>query len=142
MDDVIVIRNVIEEDGWRVLQVMSNSPINAAFPADAVLDKTVDNGVHHLSVREPVRGAVDIYFEGLPIQYRQMVVWNFSGCKSVRDAIGQAATEFERQFGTKAIYGFMKKLPRGVDNGQEVESLELFEAEWMLNMCVAVGCSE
>lgn len=64
---------------------------------------------------------------------------------SVRQALHEAAREFERSFGGRPMYGFIRKLPRGAEHGMEVPlgdgigDLMLLEAEWMLERCVAVG---
>ena len=67
MSELVVVQNEIEQDGWRRLHVMANAPIDLAVPKDARVEKSVEAGVHHLLMREPVRGAVDVYFEGLPM---------------------------------------------------------------------------
>ena len=138
MSELIVLENVVDQDGWRRLHVMANAPIDLAVPADAQVERTVEAGVHHLFVREPVQGVVDIYFEGLPMGFRRMVLWNLHGYSNAREAILDAAREFERLFGSQPVYGFMKRLPSGVENGQEIGALFLFEAEWVPRKCVAV----
>ena len=136
---MIVIENVIEQDGWRRLHMMANSPIKLKIPADAQVEKTMDAGVHHLIMREPVRSVVDFYLEGLPMGFRRLVLWSLHGYSNAKEAIFDASKEFDRLFGSMPLYGFMKKLPNGVENGQEIGSLNLFEAEWMVSKCVAVG---
>ena len=138
MSELIVLENVVEQDGWRRLHVMANAPIDLAGPKDAQVERTVEAGVHHLVMREPVRGVVDFYLEGSPMGFRRMVLWNFLGYSNAREAILDAARGFERLFGSQPVYGFMKRLPSGVENGQEIGSLYLFEAEWMMSKCVAV----
>ena len=139
MNGTIVIEDLIEQDAWRRRHLLGNSPFEVSPSAGAEIQQWVEAGAHHLRIREPVRGAVDFYFEGLPIRFRRLVLWSLHGYTSIREAILDAAGEYERLFGGQPQFCYMKKLPRGVEIGQEVGSVLLFEAEWMPGRSVAVG---
>jgi hypothetical protein len=66
-------------------------------------------------------------------------MWNLSLSKSVTAGIREANKTFEDVFLMRANYAYVRKLPRGVENGVEVGNLILFEADWMARKCVAVG---
>lgn len=80
-------------------------------------------------------------------KFRRLVVCPLEGRVSVRAALQEAAREFERLFGGRPQFGFMRKMPKSAVSDQllagsgvvEVGDLMLLEAEWMLERCVAVG---
>jgi hypothetical protein len=57
----------------------------------------------------------------------------------MRFAIYDAAQEFKRLFCRWPGYAFTRKLPRGIENGVEVGTVLLFEADWALGGAVMVG---
>lgn len=136
---MIVVEDLIEQDAWRRRHLLGNCPFEVIPSAGAEIDQWMEAGAHHLRIREPVRGAVDFYFEGLPIRFRRLVLWSLHGYSSIREAILDAAKEYERLFAGEPLYCYMKRLPSGIENGQEVGSVILFEADWMPGKSVAVG---
>jgi hypothetical protein len=87
---------------------------------------------------QPYCGPADIKCEGWP-KAKRFVLWNLTTVDSVTMALFEAARRYEEVFGVRAEFAFIRKLPRGVDNGAQVGDLMLFEAEWMAAKCVAVG---
>lgn len=83
------------------------------------------------------RGFAEVKAEEWP-QAKRMVVWSFEGCKSVTDALGQAAQYFEEKMGECPRFGFVRKMP-GEDAFRDVGPLMVMEAEWMVEGAVAVG---
>lgn len=96
---------------------------------------------------------VDFECEGW-VKFRRLVVCPLEGRVSVRAALQEAAREFERLFGGRAGYGFIRKMPVavgrgmweegigewGVDSGVVlVGDLVVLEVDWILERCVAVG---
>ena len=88
-------------------------------------------------------------------KFRRLVVCPLDGRVSVRAALQEAAREFERLFGGRAGYGFIRKMPVavgrgmweegigewGVDSGVVlVGDMVVLEVDWILERCVAVGC--
>ena len=145
MDEVIVVENVIGMDGMRRLHVMGNAPPPAPPQISPkhgeYLERgeiSVEAGVYHLRVCEPVRGVVDFHCEGWP-KFRRLVVWSLEGCPSVTSALQEAGREFERCFGGRPQFAFVRKLPEAAEYGKVVGDLILLEADWMLVRCVAVG---
>lgn len=139
--EFIMLENFINADGLRVAHLMSNTP-----PSDLPQIKEQfgegeikrENGVWHFRSSAPVRGLVEIKCEGW-VMPKMFVAWSLQGCASVTAALRDAAICFERSFGFRAGYAFMRTLPRGVESGVEVDDLMLFDAEWMIGKCVAVG---
>ena len=144
MDDVIELENLFDDDGFRVVHLMSNAVLNfdalKAYhaPADAMFDVRKEAGVHHLRAKWLLCGPLVIKAEGWP-QPKRFLVWNLSLAGSVKIALFEANRKYEDLFSKRAEYAFIRKLPRGVENGVEVGNLMLFEAEWMVRKCVAVG---
>lgn len=57
----------------------------------------------------------------------------------VSEKIKDAALEYLQQFHDLPGFAFVSKMPRGVENGVEVDGVMLFEAEWMPPKLVMVG---
>ena len=144
MADVIVVEDIVTMDCRRVIHLMSNSELTADMLAvygapDGTGAQVVrEAGVCHLRAEWPLKGPLEMRGEGWPVS-KAMVVWSFEGCANVTEALMHASNSFVHLFGNKPAYGFVKSLPRGVENGREVGPLMVFEAEWMLEKCAAVG---
>ena len=85
-----------------------------------------------------VRGAVDVLCEGWRVP-KTFVMRGFAGCASVSEAVRDATQMYLKLYKDYPRYAFLKTLPKNVENGVEVDSVMLFEAEWMAAQCVAVG---
>lgn len=138
MEEVIVVEDVVSKDCVRRLHLMSNAPIEMSLPAEATVEQTQEAGVYHLRAEWPFQGALSIEAEGWP-KAKRMVAWSFEGCINVTEALMHASVFYEQAFGCKPQYGFLRRLPNGVENGRETGPLLVFEAEWMLEKCAAVG---
>lgn len=143
-NDVIEIENIITKDCRRVIHLMSNRELTedalASFgaPAGIQAQVTKELGAWHLRAEWPYRGAIRIEAEGWP-QVKVMVAWSFAGCANVTDALMQATSWYEGAFSQTPRYGFVRSMPRGVEEGREVGPLMVFAAEWMMEKCVVVG---
>jgi len=158
MDDVIVLENRFCDDGMCAVHLMSNLELSADLarkygaPAGAKVEVKTEAGAFHLVASWPVQGLVSIHCEGWPVP-KTMVVWNMGLCDSVKRALYEAAMEYEKLLLDRPQYAFIRKLPKGVENGTPIplrvlppneehhlgeEELLLFEAEWMVHKCVAV----
>lgn len=143
--DVIVVEDVLTAQCMRRLHLMANEEIpfstlsSFSTPTTARIEWGEVAGSHWLKAEWIYRGVWDVDAACAEGKFRRLVVWNLEGCASVKVALYEAAHEFERLFGGRAQFGFMKKLPRGAEHGMDVGDLTLLEAEWMLERCVAVG---
>ncbi len=136
-NDVVVVENYVDHQCIRHLHLMSNTPI--PNPSPKMGEGRLEAGVWHYRAEYPYRGVLDVECVGNHKKFRRLVVHSLEGCGSVRDAIHAAFTFFWATFGFQPGYVFMKKLPNGVENGQDFEEMVLLEADWMLERCVAVG---
>lgn len=143
--DVIVVEDRVDMQCVRHIHLMSNTMIADEalwmYGVDFVNWKAaLETGVWNYRAVQPYRGVIDIPAACKEGKVRRLVVWNLEGCLSVTMALYDAAHEYERLFGGRAEFGFMKKLPKAAEHGMELGDLILLEAEWMLERCVAVGC--
>lgn len=142
MNDHVILEDVILPNGTRRLHVMSNTDphdgIHNMFGEMAGEQATVtqEMGVWHIRAEYRYQGVLDVHAEGWP-KFRRLVVWPIT--ETMRFAIYDAAKEFMRLFGRWPGFAFTKKLPRGIENGIEVGTVSLFEAEWALGNSVMVG---
>lgn len=157
LGEVIVVEDRVDGQCVRHVHLMSNAPAPHMAPDGRNLggEWVKEAGVWHLRASHPFRGALDVHGVCAAGKFRRLVVWSLTpprpspngsprsqfgeGVYTVREALHDAAHEFERLFGGRAQFGFMRKLPRGAEHGMDVGDLTLFEAEWMLERCVAVG---
>jgi hypothetical protein len=85
------------------------------------------------------RGMISLELEGRPAK-QQAALWSLFGYQNMRTAIADAVNYFNEQSPLASEFVFVVKLPKGIDNGHEVDHVMLFEAEWMVNGFVLV-CS-
>jgi hypothetical protein len=146
MEEVIEVENVVTRDCRRVIHLMSNGDFEEETLAsygllklgeEAKVNATFESGVHHLRVEWAYQGPLALTVEGWK-QAKTMVAWSFEGCMNVTEALMHASNMFVGLFGQKPAYGFVRRLPSGVENGRETGPLMVFEAEWMLERAVAV----
>lgn len=141
MDEIIEIVNQVDGQCMRHLHLMSNREFDrASMTHYAAVNGVVtrEAGVWHLRAIHPFRGVMDVNAEGW-VKMRRLVMWSLDGYPTVKVALHAAAAEFERVFHGRAMYGFVRRLPRGAEHGMDVEDLTLLEADWMLERAVAVG---
>ncbi len=162
MAEVIEIENIVTRDCRRVIHLMSNRELTvedlAAFApqphplphppfghppqmstfGEGKVEIVQEAGVWHLRAEWPFRGALHLHAEGWP-QVKTMVAWPFAGCVNMIEAFMQASVYFEDAFRQKPRFGFVRKLPSGVEHGREVGPLMVFEADWALDKAVVVG---
>ncbi len=136
-NDVVIVENYVDHQCIRHLHLMANSSIALPFLEKGII--TQETGAWHLRVEYPYRGVLDVEAACKHGKFRRLVVWSLEGCGSVRAAIDQAEVYFWTLFRFRPAYGFMKRLPNGAENGQDLDGLILLEADWMLGKCVAVG---
>lgn len=144
MNEIIELENVVNDEGVCVLHLMSNNELDAELlkqynaPVDARFEIKKEIGAYHLRASWPMRGPLNIQCEGWPVP-RMFVMWNLTGCESVTMAIHDAVNCYQDIFNNDPLFVFIRHMPRNVENGVEVCGLLLFEADWMVRKCVAVG---
>ena len=140
-EELILIEDRVDEKCVRHVHVMSNvEPAcgQIPFPVERGC-VTREAGVWHYRAEYPYRGALDVACVNSDKNFRRLVVWSLDGYPSVKAALKDAWSEFCRLFGGEPAFAFMRNLPRGVEPGTEIGTMMLFDAEWMLERCVAVG---
>jgi hypothetical protein len=143
MDELIELENTVSADGMRVLHLISNLEISLDdlksydLPADANVEIKKEVGAFHVRASYPIHGLLRMESDGWPAA-KHLVVWHFSLCESISKAIHKAAERYLELFGDVPQYAFIRRLPRGIDNGTQVGDVVLLEAEWMISKCVAV----
>lgn len=160
MGEVIELLNYVDGQCLRHLHLMSNIEFDSTYMNQySAMNGVVtrEAGVWHLRAMHPYRGVIDIPAACVEGKARRLVAWSLTGCASVTRALYDATHEFERLFGGRAEFGFMKRLPKAAEHGTPIalralppnsestnlgedHELILLEAEWMLERCVAVGC--
>ncbi len=144
MENVIVLEDIVSGDGTRIIHLMSNFELTLddlkiyVAPIDAHVEIKKEIGVYHLRASWPMRGPLEVCCAGWPVPMI-FVVWNLAGCESVTTAIRSAAQHYQDIFGERPGYAYMRTMPKGREPGVEVDDLMLFDAEWMVSKCVAVG---
>ena len=153
--DVMVIENYVDAQCRRHLHLMSNYFVDrpSASAEGGVLKN--ESGVWHYRAVYPYRGILDVACVENDKKFRRLVVWSLTppptppqmrkstefgeGRWTVRQAISEAESYFWSMFRFRPGFVFMRRLPNGVDIGQDVDGMILFDADWMLDRCVAVG---
>lgn len=145
MDEIIVVEKRVDEQGIMRLHLMSNAPIADPSPKsfgfmgrEPKIERQIETGAYHLRVEWPFSGPAVMKCEGWPVP-KIFVVWNLDLGESVTRVLYEAANQYQDIFGVRPGFAFIRKMPRGIESGKDVGDLTLFEAEWMVRKCVAVG---
>lgn len=157
MAEVIVVEDRLDVQCVRHLHLMANEVIGRnvlrpyGIPATtAKIERGEVAGSHFVRAEWMYHGVWDVNAACAEGKFRRLVVWNLEGYEHVREAVNHAAIYFHALFGGVPQFGFLRKLPKGIENGREVAltlpspegrgaSVMLLEAEWMLERSVAVG---
>src|SRR5574342_28770 len=150
-----MVLNEVSVDGMRLVKVISDRVVSEACLRSVVPGaakgfaevKCWDTAALNLfygEVRGPVREVVRLKVPGdgrmssARTRERRLVAWRFMEGEGYRvsEVIGHLAEWFFVQTHHKPGYAFMRKLPKGVECGEEVEGVILMEAEWALERCV------
>jgi len=152
-----IVANQLSADGMKFVKVVSDREVPEAFMRKFVHGPTLDYAVvkcypttalslFYGEVTFPVRGVVDVKLEGME-RARRLAVWRLMSQDgfTVSQVIHFLAGWFFTQTHHRPQYAFMRKLPASVESGCEVpqgdgiEDVMLFQAEWALEKCVMVG---
>ena len=137
-DSMIIVSDIVTEDGMRQLHVMSNEPIRMSLPNEATVQQTQEAGAYHLLAEWPFFGMLDIWPRDWP-KPRRFYVWRLLDGQKVSDAVRTAAEVFEQATGWAPKYAFARPFPHRADWGQDVHGCILLEATWLPKNCIAVG---
>lgn len=85
-----------------------------------------------------VDGAMNVRCEGWVVA-KVFVFRKLSQGDRVSVKATEAAEEYLRLYRDYPRFAYVRTMPRGVDDGVEVDGMMLFAAEWMPPRCVAVG---
>ena len=134
-----ILVNEVMVDGFRRVVVgcdgLSPLAVVPRYCVDRAEVEVVPGAAGQFEVRWPVLGPVDFGGEGYRLRY--FMVHRVYGV-GVRDCVRLAVDGWRVGTREDALYGYVRQLPRGVENGFEVDGVMLFEADWMLRDCVAV----
>src|SRR5690349_23268823 len=118
----------------RRVKVVSDSPIDAGSlpvvtPAGTSMNTWSDDllGLHYLEASWPCREAISIRCEGWPCA-REMVLWKLAPGERVSEVLTKMEGLFGERFRTFPDYAFMRRLPKTVDHGFEVDDVTFCEA--------------
>ena len=139
-----ILVNELRPDGMRRVKVVCDDPHPLPFPLkggrELELHEWDDEalGLHYVEATWPCMGVVDVQLEGMP-KFRRLVVWKFMPGERVSEVIRCVADWYFVQTHQRPGYAFLRSLPSGAENGQEVEGVMLMQAEWALPGCVMIG---
>ena len=144
-----MVQNDISEDGMRRVRMVSDQVIDPAsieftppLPKGAgVSSRAWSDDVLHLHYAEwtwACMGFVDFHFEAMP-KFRRLFVWKFLPGERVSEVIRFVSDWYFMQTHHRPQYAWMKKLPKGIEWGTEVEGCSILEADWALPGCVLIG---
>jgi hypothetical protein len=155
-----LLSNTVSPDGMRCVKIVSDKPLTEArmlrFVPGAALEfaqvkvtPTAALSLFHGEVTYPCRGVLRFQYQVPSTKFqvpdaereRHLVVWRMMPEEGYRvsEIVEILADWYFVKTHRRAGYGFMRKLPAGVEVGTEVEGITLFEAEWALEKCVMVG---
>lgn len=139
-----VLEDLITLDGARRLKVVSDRRLTDLSVPDYAKDcknvrtwQDADLGLHYLEMTYPYRGPAEVLLECWP-KKRRMVIWALLG-QRVSRAMQEAAIMYASTFARWPGYAFIRKLPRKVENGVEVDGVMLLQTEWALPGVLMVG---
>jgi len=145
INDVVVLENQLDDEGfWRV-HLMAKSEIEFdalefSAPVETEVRMATETDGYHLYASWPMRAPIIVRCEGWPAP-KVFMMWNMAGCGSVTEAVRQAVNKYVQMFGRRPGFAFLRALPNGVEPGVEIDGVMVFDAEWMVRKCVAVGWS-
>jgi hypothetical protein len=142
-----VLANDVTLEGMRRVKVVSDEPLEG-ITIDCILPgahlsvwKDELLGLHYLEAIWTCREAIQIQLEGWTCP-REMVLWKLLPGERVSEVLKEMVRLFGARFQSFPDYAFMRKLPKTIENGFEVNDVTLLEAEWVPAGCIAVGKGE
>ncbi len=139
-----ILLNDVTLDGMRRLKVVSDSPIASDLLPVSLPDRQWREwkddalGLHYLEATWPCREVIEIKCEGW-IEARPFMLWKLEPGQTVRTAFALASIEWTVKFNCFPDFVFMRKLPKVIENGFEIDDVTFMEADWVPSGCIAVG---
>lgn len=136
---MIMVKNQVDLDGKHVLHLMSNDGFDGEQYAELKGQGARvmrEDGVWSLVLIRPYRGPLEVELGGKPL-IRRFVVAPIDG--SLKAALEAAGAEYEKLFGRWPEYAWTGSLPRGVEYGELLGRILLFQADWAIRGSVMVG---
>lgn len=135
-----VLANEVTPEGMRFVKVVSDvAPVPFCVPGGAIVSTWSDDalGLYYLVAEWACREAILIKCEGWPSP-RPFVLWKLRKGERVSEALKKMVGTFGGRFKCFPDYAFMKRLPKGVEPGFEVDDVMFCEGEWVPPGCIAV----
>jgi len=139
-----VLVNDVTLEGMRRLKVVSDAcPIVYPVPEGSTVRTWSDDllGLHYLEATWACREAILIQCEGWKIA-RKMVLWKVASGERVSEVLMKMVALFGERYKCFPDYAFMKRMPKGIEHGFDVDDVVFCEAEWVPPGCIAVGKGE
>lgn len=139
-----VLVNDVTLEGMRYVKVVSDmAPVPYCVPAGSIAQTWPDEllGLYYLEFSWPCREAISLQCEGWKCA-REMVLWKLAPGERVSEVLKQMMALFGERFKGFPDYAFMRKLPKTIENGFELDDVMFIEAEWVPQGCIALGKGE
>jgi hypothetical protein len=140
--DILV--NDVTVEGNRRVKAVSDSRIDAdSLPVPIVRSANVHTwsdeslGLHYLEATWQCREAILVRVGEWKCA-RKMVLWKLEPGERVSEALKQAVAAYGQRFKCFPDYAFMRKLPKTIEDGFEVDDVTLLVSSWVPAGCVAV----
>lgn len=142
-----VLVNDVTPEGMRRVRVVCDEPLEgirlsplAFIPEDSQRRGWMDEllGLFYLEATWACREPVRIMLEGQTEGYA-CVLWKLQPGERVSEVLKCTVALFGERFKCFPQYAFMKKLPKGIEIGFEVDDVMFFEASWVPAGCIVVG---
>jgi hypothetical protein len=144
-----ILLNDVMLDGMRRVKIVSDAPLDPYPPALSPFAAQVGKvshrtwsddalGLHYLEAIWPCREAITARLEGWKCP-RKMVLWKMDPGERVSVALGMMIAAFGERFKFFPDFAFMRRLPKAIENGFEVEDVIFIEAAWVPPGCIAVS---
>jgi hypothetical protein len=156
-DEVTVLEDLCSPEGVRRLHVMSGTEIDLSLlmwrvpvPAQDMVQvrewEEAQLGVKHAELRWKAREGVrwQIQVDGKMVEWHG-VLWYIEPGGRISEAVGDAAGRYWVEFECWPQFGWVRRLPEGVEEGVEVEigsgveAVHVMLADWVPAGFVAVG---
>jgi hypothetical protein len=139
-----VLLNDVTLEGDRRMKVVSDSCIDAAsLPVVILRSANVRTwsddvlGLHYLEAVWPCREPVSIR-GGEWKCARKMVLWKLADGERVSEALKLAMAVYGQRFKCFPDYAFMRKLPKTISDGFEVDDVMFLLSNWVPAGCMAL----
>lgn len=144
----VVVENSIDLQGVRTVHLMAPQPMSTGLAEQlsggqepSAVDVWEDAvHLHHLKVSWRSRGFVELVTRHGPHEGRwRVMLYELVKGKRVRDALAVATEAYALECGVDPDYAFIRRIPKGADDGVEIGRVFLFEADWVPEGFIALA---